>query len=203
MNDHGKSAAGSGIALVPVMPGLDWTGLREAAVRYAGHGWPVLAGTYQLAAHSGWLGKRGALGLEPVADLWPTAMTKDPDAAMDRWSHRPYSVLLACGQTVNAVEVPFAHGKRALALPADDGLGPVAATPYGSSLFFVQASDEPLRPELASCGHAQLHGAGSWLPLPPTACEGVPYRWRVEPPAIEWRLPTSADVQRVLARALE
>jgi hypothetical protein len=203
VNDHADTTGRPGMALIPVMPGLDWTEIRAAAVRCARHGWPVLEGTYQLAQHGGWLGKPGAVGLEPVADLWPTATTTDPDATMARWSRRPYSVLLACGHAVNAVEVPFAHGQRALSLLASGERGPVAATPYGSSLFFVHASDEPVHPELASPARAHLHGAGSWLPLPPTACEGVPYRWRVAPSATEWKLPTSADVQRVLVRTLE
>jgi hypothetical protein len=191
------------MALVPVMPGLDWTDVREAAVRYAAHGWPVLPGTYQFAEHSGWLGKHGSIGLEPIADLWATATITHPDAAMDRWTQRPFSVLLACGHAVNAVEVPFAHGARALRSLESDERGPVVATPSGSSLFLVRASDEPLRPELASTGHAHLHDAGTWLPLPPTRREGVPYRWRVNPLATEWALPSSADVQRALARTIE
>lgn len=203
MSDHADTARRSGMALLPVMPGLDWTEIRAAAVRYTKHGWPVLPGTYQFAEHSGWLGKGGSVGLEPVADLWATAIITDPDAAMDQWTQRPYSVLLACGHTVSAVEVPFARGTQALGSLTRSERGPVVATPSRSCLFLVQASDEPLQPELAAAANVQLHGPGSWLPLPPTRRHGVPYRWQVTPSATEWALPTSADIQRALARTIK
>ena len=203
MSDHADTTRQQGMVLVPVMPGLDWTEIRAAAVRYAEHGWPVFPGTYQFAQHGAWLGKRGSTRLEPVADQWAAAVITDPSAAMDQWSQRPYSVLLDCGQDVNAVEVPFAHGTRAWGCLTGDERGPVVATPSGSSLFLVRASDEPLHPELAATAHAHLHGAGAWLPLPPTTGEGVPYRWRTTPAATEWALPVSADVQRALVRTLQ
>lgn len=188
--------------LVPGIPGLAWVETRAAAVDLAQHGWPVLPGTYQLAEHGAWLGRPGAARLEPVAALWQLATTTNPDLAMEWWTRRPYSVLLACGAGVDGVEVPAAHGQRALGQLSPAQRGPVAVTPFGSWLFFVRSDDEPLRPELAANAHAQLHASGAWLPIPPTARDGLPYRWRVPPNAVGWALPASAQVERVLVASL-
>lgn len=203
MNDRTNAVRQPTMApLLPGLPGLAWTEIRQAAVDCAARGWPVLPGTYQLAEHAGWLGKPGAVGLEPVAELWPLAATLDPDRAMDWWTRRPYSVLLACGTSVSAIEVPAVHGRRALAHAAGQEAGPVAATPFGSWLFFMRSDDGPLRPELADPARAQLHDDGTWLPLPPSAREGRPYRWRVSPSSVRWTLPTSTEVQRALVASL-
>ncbi|MGH3694151.1 MAG: bifunctional DNA primase/polymerase [Pseudonocardiaceae bacterium] len=203
MSDHTGAASRLLIApLLPGIPGLAWTEIRAAAVDLARHGWPVLPGTYRLAEHGAWLGKRGAAGLEPAAPLWQLATTTDPEVALEWWTRRPYSVLLACGTGVNAVEVPATHGQRALARLLPSERSPVAATPFSSWLFFVRGNGEPLRPELAANAHGQLHAAGAWLPLPPTAREGVPYRWKVPPSGVGWVLSASANVQRVLVESL-
>lgn len=203
MNDRADTAHGTRTApLVPGIPGLAWAETRAVAVDLAQHGWPVLPGTYQLAEHGAWLGRSGAAGLEPVAALWQLATTTNPDVAMEWWTRRPYSVLLACGAGVDGVEVPAAHGHRALAQLSPAQRGPVAVTPFGSWLFFVRSDDEPLRPELAANAHAQLHASGAWLPIPPTARGGLPYRWRVPPSTVGWALPASAEVQRVLVASL-
>jgi hypothetical protein len=188
--------------LVPCIPGLAWTEIRAAAVDLARHRWPVLPGTYQLAAHTVWLGKSGAAGLEPTADMWQVATTTDPDVALEWWTRRPYSVLLACGAGVNAVEVPAILGERTLAQLSPLERGPVVLTPFGSLLFLVRSGEEPLCPELTANGQVRLHAGGAWLPLPPTAREGQPYRWKVPPPDVGWVLPASAEVQRQLIVSL-
>jgi len=131
-----------------------------------------------------------------------TGHNDNPDVAMEWWTRRPYSVLLACGIGVNGIEVPATHGQRVLAQLSPPRRGPVAVTPFGSWLFFVRSDDEPLRPELAANTHAQLHASGAWLPMPPTARDGLPYRWRVSPSTVGWALPASAEVQRVLVASL-
>lgn len=205
MNDHTDAGQQPTTAapLLPGIPGLAWTQIRASAVELARHGWPVLPGTYQLATHGAWLGKAGAVGLEPAADVWQLATTTDPDMAMDWWTRRPYSILLACGTQVNAVEVPAEHGRRTLAHLLRDERGPVATTPFGSWLFFVHSDDEPLRTDLAARVHAQVHASGMWLPLPPTAREGVAYRWLMPPSSVGWTLPASVGVQRALAASLD
>lgn len=203
MSDHTRAAGRPLIApLVPGIPGLAWTEIRAAAVDLARHGWPVLPGTYQFSVGGAWLGKRGAVGLEPTAPPWQWARKMAPEVALERWTRRPYSVLLACGLGINAVEVPATHGKRTLARLPLLGRGPVVATPFGSWLFFVRGDSEPLCPGLAANAHGQLHANGSWLPLPPTTREGVPYRWVVSPGDVGWVLPASVGVQRVLVASL-
>jgi hypothetical protein len=203
MNDRTGAAHRTRIApLVPGIPGLSWAETRAVAVELAQHGWPVLPGTYQLAEHGAWLGRPGAAGLGPAAPLWQLATTTNPDVAMEWWTRRPYSVLLACGTGVNGIEVPATHGQRVLAQLSPPQRGPVAVTPFGSWLYFVRSDDEPLCPELAANAHAQLHASGAWLPMPPTARDGLPYRWRVSPDAVGWTLPTSTKVQRVLVASL-
>lgn len=183
------------VRLLHPFPGLAWTEIREAAVECARHGWPVVPGTYQLAEHAAWLGKRDAAGLEPIAESWRMATTTDPATALEKWTQRPYSVLLACG-AVEVLEVPAGHGERARPVLAERRLlGPVAVTPSRTWLLFV-AHGGTLMSELAE--RARLHEAGGWVPLPPTTCGGIPYRWRVSPGDASWRLPSSAAVQRLL-----
>lgn len=188
------------VRLLHPFPGLAWTEIREAAVECARRGWPVLPGTYQLAAHAGWLGRRDAAGLEPLAEFWQITATTDPATAMETWTQRPYSVLLACGSAVDAVEVPATHGECAQPLLAEHGhLGPITVTPFGTWLLFVESGGE-IEPDLAE--RTRLHGPGCWVPLPPTARAAVPYRWRVGPGATGWTLPNPDDVQRVLINTL-
>lgn len=184
-------------------PGMAWTEIRAAAVDLAEHGWPVLTGTYQLAQHAGWLGKPNATGLEPVDEFWTSATTTDPAVALEWWSRRPYSVLLACGTGIDALEVPTSHGDRALAdLRSTGHLGPIAVTPVGTWLLFVR-SESPLLPELTRRAHALLHADGKWVALPPTTQAQRPYRWRISPTAAGWSLPHSMSVQQALVTALD
>ncbi len=47
-----------------------------------------------------------------------------------------------------------------------------------------------------------LHGAGSWVPAPPTLTLEGRVRWLVDPEEVSWRLPDGHAVQAGLARAL-
>ena len=50
-----------------------WLGeLRSAAMALAGHGWPVLRGTFR--ASERWCGRPDAVGLRPVDDDWSTEL---------------------------------------------------------------------------------------------------------------------------------
>lgn len=200
MNDHIGAAHRTRSAPFGLgIPGLGWAETRAGVVDLAQHGWLVLPGTYQLAEHGAWLGKPGAAGLEPADALWQLATTTNPGVAMEWWTRRPYSVLLACGAGANGIEVSATHGAtRAGAALAGPALGPVAVTSFGSRVFFVRCDDEPLRPELAANTPALLPANVSWLPIPPTARGGSPYRWRVPPYTVGWALPASAEVERVL-----
>jgi hypothetical protein len=180
------------------MPGLAWTEIRDEAVAFAGHGWPVLPGTFQVGDDGEWLGKHRAAGLEPVADIWTMASTTDPTVAQDWWTRRPYSVLLACGIMVDAFEVPQHHSELAMErLRTRKALGPVAMTPFGSLLVFARTgvvdADRVLDSEI------RWHSDGAWVPLPPTTRSGAPYRWRSAPQESGWCLPATNRVHRALS----
>ncbi|MFF5985890.1 bifunctional DNA primase/polymerase [Prauserella flavalba] len=189
--------------MLPAIPGLSWTEARSTAVMLAEHGWPVLPGTYQLAEHAGWLGKPRAMGLEPVADLWCTASTRDPAVALEWWTRRPYSVLLLCGAEVDAMEVPIDHANRALPMLRSRGqLSPIAVTPFRTSLIFVPAG-HTLREEFDKSSQVRLHSSGAWVPLPPTCRDGVQYRWEVLPADVGWQVADSSAVQQALLETLD
>ena len=162
----------------------------------------MLPGWYHLDDREGCWGSPGAAGLRPVASLWSVTPPVAPDRALDWWTRRPYSVLLACGHSVDAVEVTAEHGARALERLSGDRLGPVAASSSGCWFFFVSGDGPRLRTELLECARVRHHARGCWLPLPPSSRDGLAYSWRVAPSDVDWSLPCAAEVQRVLAETL-
>jgi hypothetical protein len=155
--------------------------LLSMALAYATHGWPILPGTYRLPPAPSWRGRRGARGLEPITDDLGMAST-DPVQVAAWWACQPYSVLLATGRGVDALELAGDPGAVAVDALRDAGLrGPAALTPAGGVLLLVASGAR-------AGGPARWHGPGSWLPLPPT--EG--HRWRVAPDQVGWRLPDAA-----------
>src|SRR5438874_1792835 len=59
-----------------------------------------------------------------------------------------------------------------------------------------------LRPELAGRTDVVLHGAGSWIPAPPTRAPEGRARWVVSPAEVDWRLPDAEPVQQRILDAL-
>jgi hypothetical protein len=78
---------------------------------------------------------------------------------------------------------------------------PIVATPAGKWMFLTKTG-RPLRRELARDEQVTLHGAGSYVPLPPSPFEHGVVHWRVKPEICGWRLPESAVVQEALVDAL-
>ncbi|MBQ0928624.1 bifunctional DNA primase/polymerase [Saccharopolyspora endophytica] len=182
---------------------MGWAEIRSAACELAQHGWAVLPGTYQLAEHGAWLGSPGAVTLEPIPGFGRASEPTTMAMAMEWWTRRPYSVLLACGAGINAVEVTATHGNRVLKELAGSAGGPVAVTPVGSWVFFVREDDVPLNPELVADAPGRWYASGSWIPLPPTRRDGLPYRWKVSPEATGWVLPTSSQLQSAFRTSLD
>lgn len=180
---------------------VGWSEIRSVAVEFASRGWPVLPGTYQLLPSLQWLGKPDAKGLEPVmAQSGTTVPTTDPALVREWWTRRPYSVLLSCGNSVDALEVPSRHGEGLRqALHAAGCSTPIAITPFDTFLIFISAGT-PLRRELAE--HCRLHAHGTWVALPPTSHVQIPYWWLVSPSAVHWTLARSGDAQAVVSDAL-
>jgi hypothetical protein len=172
---------------------LDRALLRRAALRYAAHGWAVTPGAY-LTGHRFDCGRPECdiTGCHPALDSWAATAGDDPARIAAWWRRRPYTVLLATGGAFDALEVPASlgtHGPTA---------GPVAVTADGRWMFLVRPGT-PLRPELEHRLDVIRHDAGSWIPAPPSRLPEGPVRWEIPPARVQWRLPSSDEVQERLA----
>lgn len=176
--------------------------LRVQAIGFASRGWPVLPGTYP--TKEGWVGRTVAdsAGPVPVHPDWEQRLGADPDQAASWWTTRPYSLLLATGAFVEAIEVSADLGRRAAAeLRALGAPVPIAATPVGR-WYFLTAGGQTLDGELAAQQDVSLHTSGSWLPLPPSSFPQGLTHWRVKPEVCDWQLPEPHLVQDALRAGL-
>jgi len=179
--------------------------LRSAAMTLAGHGWPVLRGTYSEGGR--WYGRPDAVSLRPLADDWPSSWTSRPVQVANWWNTKPYSVLVACGQGVDCIELPGSHGHRMLAPLREAGLSPPAMyTPVGTLVLFVRTNRGP-RPNLVS---VSLRSTDSWVPVPPTGQyldhgpDAAGYRWvsDASPGCVGWELPELHPVCEVITSTI-
>ncbi|QUG99729.1 bifunctional DNA primase/polymerase [Saccharopolyspora erythraea] len=176
--------------------------LRVEAIGFASRGWPVLPGTYPVGTR--WIGRDGgeADGPMPVHQDWEERLGTNPDQVAAWWSSRPHSLLLATGTAVNAVEVDAALGYRAAVALRTLGFPvPIVAVPNGRWYFLTSGGDR-LAPELADLAEVRLHGAGSWVPMPPTTYPHGAAHWRVKPEVCGWTLPSLDFVQDALVQGL-
>ncbi|SDK32065.1 Bifunctional DNA primase/polymerase, N-terminal [Actinopolyspora mzabensis] len=179
--------------------------LRVQVLELASHGWPVFPGSYPSA--DGWVGGENSPdetgpGPLPVHRDWRGLLRADADDVAGWWTAQPYSVLLATGDGIEAIEVDADLGRRAaIALRALATPTPIAATPHGRWYFFTEAGQR-LSEELAAADGVRLHAAGSWLPLPPSTFPNGVLHWRVKPQLCGWRLPEPAHVQDALLTGL-
>jgi hypothetical protein len=177
--------------------------LRAEAIGLAWRGWPVLPGTYP-AGPQQWTGLDGAEadGLGPVHENWQQLVGTEAEQVAAWWTGQPYSLLLATGVVLDAIEVSDELGRlaaralRLLGVPV-----PIVAKPDGKWLFLTTVAGE-LRADLASSSDITLHGAGSWIPLPPSSFQHGVAHWRVKPEVCGWEFPDAVVVQNVLADAL-
>lgn len=163
-----------------------WKELRQAALSATRRGWPVVPGTFP-GADRRWHGRHDATRLCPISDTWPDTSVTAPEHAEQLWSQHPYGVLLVCGHGVDVLELPLPMMGLLPAL----GVTPVALT--GSPprfLVFTSTDADFLLPEVTPTG-VRLHGAGSWIALPPTSTELViTQRWWTTPLEDQPLLPT-------------
>ena len=174
--------------------------LRAEAVGLAWRGWPVLPGTYPAGAQ--WAGRENPEtdGPVPVHNDWQDRIGTAADEVATWWTGQPYSLLVATGVVLDAIEVDGELGRKAAAVLRTFGMpAPIVATPTGRWMFLTKTG-QPLRSELVN--HVTLHGAGSYVPLPPSPFEHGVVHWRVKPEVCGWRLPESAVVQGALADAI-
>jgi hypothetical protein len=176
--------------------------LRAQAIGLAYRGWPVLPGTYPAGAQ--WAGGRDSdqSGPSPVHEDWAQRAGATPDEVAEWWNGEAFSVLVATGTVLDAIEVGAELGRRTAAVLRSAGQPvPIAATPQGRWLFLT-AAGLPLSRELAAHDDIVAHGVGSWIPLPPTAFEHGIVHWRVRPEVCGWELPAPHVVQNAMLRAL-
>ena len=181
--------------------------LRAQAIGLAYRGWPVLPGTYPAGSH--WTGgsdtadrEDNQTGPSPVHEDWAQRAGATPDEVAEWWNGEAFSVLVATGTVLDAIEVGAELGRRTAAVLRSAGQPvPIAATPQGRWLFLT-AAGQPLSRELAAHDDIVAHGVGSWIPLPPTAFEHGIVHWRVRPEVCGWELPAPHVVQNAMLRAL-
>ncbi|GAA3891858.1 bifunctional DNA primase/polymerase [Saccharothrix violaceirubra] len=171
--------------------------LRAEAVSLAWHGWPVLPGTYP--AGDGWAGRDGveSTGPTPVHDDWQERVGTQADQVAAWWAGHSYSILLATGHGVDAVEVDTDLGRKAaVALRAAGFPVPILATPEGRWTFLV-ATGSPW----PSDDRVTYHGKGEFIVLPPTPVRHGVVHWRVKPQICGWQLPDATIVRDALHEA--
>jgi hypothetical protein len=175
--------------------------LRAQAIGLASRGWPVLPGTYP--AGSRFTGGEGqATGLRPAHGDWEQRIGASPEQVTQWWDDGPYNVLVATGAKLDAIEVGADFGRRTAAVLRSTGLpAPIAGTPEGRWLFLTAAGGA-VSAELAEHEDVVLHGAGSWVPMPPTAFPHGVVHWRVRPEVWGWELPQSSLIQNAMIAAL-
>ncbi|WP_291413175.1 bifunctional DNA primase/polymerase [Actinophytocola sp.] len=176
--------------------------LRATAIGLAWRGWPVLPGTYPAGSH--WAGREGIenTGPHPVHQDWQERIGTKPEQVATWWSGRPYSVLLATGVTLDAIEVPGHLGRGAARVLRTVGLPvPIIATPDDRWTFLVQTGQK-LASSLAEHDDVVLHTEGSYVALPPTPIQHGVVHWRVRPEVCGWQMPVSSTVQDALVDAL-
>ena len=173
--------------------------LRRAALRYAERGWKVTPGAYLIEDRYVCGPLCPTVACHPALNGWEGSASSASSDVERWWAGSPFSVLLATGHAFDVIEVPARIG---LAAVQAGRVGPVALAPTGRWMFLVAPGDG-LRPELAAQLDVVLHGAGSWIPAPPTRTPAGPVRWRISPAMTGWRIPESYEVQRLLVSHAE
>lgn len=167
--------------------------LRAEAIGLASRGWPILPGSYPAAGT--WHGP------VPIHDDWQHTVAS-PERVAEWWADKPYSVLVATGSYVDAIEVDDELGRRAaVLLRSSDRPAPILAMPNGKWVFLT-AAGSALPAELAARPGVVRHGEGSWVALPPTPFEHGVVHWRVKPEVWAWQLPPASAMHGVLVRAM-
>jgi hypothetical protein len=179
--------------------------LRAEAVRLACRGWPVIPGSYPDAT-GGWTSGPGhsAETLRPVDADWQRYGVSEPERVAAVFAAAPYSLLVATGDALDAIEVADELGRRVAAQLREDGVPvPMVAIPDGRWLLLSEAGSARtgVAEEFARYG-VRMHGRGSYIPLPPTPYPRGIVHWRVEPEVAGWKLPPADVVLSAVVRAL-
>jgi hypothetical protein len=156
--------------------------LVAAAVRYRRAGWPIVP--------SGPDADRLVCGHSPA----------DPETAREWWSQRPYGIACRTGELFDVLQVPPWLGLRLLATLDHHATVAAVERPLEACWLFLVTPGSPGIIDLPRGVGVRLHGAGGWVPLPPTPLPGGAVRWVNRPGQLE--LPHSLNVQWALVRAV-
>lgn len=178
--------------------------LRAEAVNLAWHGWPVLPGTYP--AGEQWAGRDGVEddGPTPVHHDWQERIGTKAEQVATWWTGHSYSILLATGHGVDAIEVPADLGRRAAVELRATGIPvPIVATPAGRWMFLVASGGSAWGTDDGTDDDADVkhYGKGEYVPLPPSPCDVGVVHWRVKPQICAWHLPHASVVREALVQA--
>lgn len=176
-----------------------------AALEMSSYRWPILRGTY--LDNGQWRGRPDAVDLRPVDEDWQNAWTDRPRQIAEWWSTEPYSLLLACGNGVDCLEVPATVGPRILnALRSARVRPPAMLTPrHTLTLLVLTETSTAPRQILVS---ASLRTTGTWIALPPTRVDehvsGRAYRWvpGASPREVQGQLPELPAVYEIITSAV-
>lgn len=196
--------------------------LAQAALDYVEHGWPVIPGAWWSATAgrhvcdipgcvSGAL-HPAAIEVKTVAPMSPPANLADyalvaRSEIVDRWRQHPYTILLPTGIACDVIEAPVSAVLSAL--PRHDAaFGPVAYVDRIAYIFVRISPDvsgtAPISVDSpVGVGSLMLHGAGSWVPLPPSTISGVGCLWWLPAAERAWQLPCRDAVLDALAGSAE
>lgn len=173
--------------------------LRAEAVNLAWHGWSVLPGTYP--AGERWAGREGAEadGPVPVHHDWQERVGTKAEQVATWWAGHSYSILLATGHGVDAIEVDAELGRRAaVELRATGVPVPIAATPEGRWMFLVASGGAVVTDD-----EVRHYGRGEHVSLPPSPRQVGVVHWRVKPQICAWQLPHADVVRDALLQAAD
>jgi hypothetical protein len=174
--------------------------LRAEAVNLAWHGWPVLPGTYP--AGEQWAGRDGVEddGPTPVHRDWQERIGTKAEQVATWWTGHSYSILLATGHGVDAIEVSADLGRRAAVELRATGIPvPIVATPAGRWMFLVASGASAAGTDTDV--DVRHYAKGEYVPLPPSPCDVGVVHWRVKPQICAWQLPHASVVRDALVQA--
>ncbi|MFI9381684.1 bifunctional DNA primase/polymerase [Kutzneria sp. NPDC052558] len=188
----------SGSRLRPADPGQQRT-LRQAALGYAAHGWPVVPAAF-------FDGTRYACvqadcvedGPHPVWRLWQGRASTDPDVVASWYRLFSFAVALPTGTVFDVVEIPEPTAVRVQgALVEHRTPTPIAMwRERGVRLFWV-STGFPLDDRLTAV-NGRVRGEGNWVPAPPTPTRRGPMDWALPPEHADWGVLAHEDMLKAL-----
>lgn len=157
--------------------------LTAAAIRYSRAGWPILPVS------------------QPTADrLISSYSPPDAETAGEWWADQPYGIACRTGVLFDALQVPRWLGQRLLPAVEHQATVIEVARSLEVAWLFLVTPGSPGIPDLPRGVEIHLHGAGSWVLLPPTPTLGGSASWVAR--QADLRLPHSLTLQWSAVRAL-